>query len=120
MPLLDFTLTTLQSKIGYIWNFAIWIPNVVFRGPLVFAVGIFDTAIATMLGIAAHAQTTHQPHTFKACKFGGAETWGVPNGTESFFTVAGRLNHTVSSAERMCRDYVQEWQYSISIVYASI
>ncbi|KAF2806448.1 uncharacterized protein BDZ99DRAFT_573960 [Mytilinidion resinicola] len=104
------------TKIGFYWNFAIWIPNIIFPGPLVFLVGVFDTAIATMLSLALNSQTKHSPHTFGTCKWGGAETWQVPNGTESFFTVAGRLNSTVASSERMCRDYVQEWKYSMAIV----
>ncbi|OCK79624.1 hypothetical protein K432DRAFT_417213 [Lepidopterella palustris CBS 459.81] len=103
------------GKIGFFWNFALWIPTVLFPGPLVFIVGLFDLTIATMLGIATHLQSAYSPHTYSACRNGGAETWQVPNGTQSFFTLAGQLNATKTTPETMCRDYVEEWKYGVAM-----
>lgn len=79
--------------------------------------GLFDLAITTFLGMATYYQTGYSPHHYSTCKWGGAEVWQVPNGTDSFFTVAGALNKTRSSAERMCRDYVEEWKYGVALTY---
>ena len=40
----------------------------------------------------------------------------MPEGTPSFFAVAGQVNATKASAEKMCFDYVEEWKYAIAIV----
>ncbi|OCL05466.1 hypothetical protein AOQ84DRAFT_355945 [Glonium stellatum] len=103
-------------SIIFYWNFALWIPNCMFPNALVFMVGLVDSVFTVMMAIAAHLQTGYSPHSYSDCRHGTAETWQVPQGTPSFFHVAGQLNATKASAEKMCLDYVEEWKYGIAMV----
>ncbi|KAF2202578.1 hypothetical protein GQ43DRAFT_470795 [Delitschia confertaspora ATCC 74209] len=104
------------GKYGFYWNFVVWIPHLCLPPPFSLIFGILDTAITVMLSISNHDLSPLVPHSTGACKNGGAEKWQVSNGTKSFFTLAGELNSTKATPFKMCKSYVEEWQYGLSIV----
>ncbi|KAF2031147.1 hypothetical protein EK21DRAFT_63917 [Setomelanomma holmii] len=107
---------------AFYWNFAFWIPSFWFLPPLNFPFTIIDTVITVYLARATNYQTAYVPHSQASCD-GAAYDWHRPAGAnESFFQVAARLNATVSTPTKMCRTFVEEWQYGITLsaFYAAI
>lgn len=75
------------------------------------------------LARATHFQTGFSPHSKGACNgfAGAAYTWHRPAGAnESFFEAAGRLNSTVATPVKMCRSFVEEWQYGVTLTVFAI
>ncbi|ORY19569.1 hypothetical protein BCR34DRAFT_134628 [Clohesyomyces aquaticus] len=114
------------GKVGFYWNFAVWIPAIVIPAPLSLIFTIVDLAITVMLAIATHFQTGYVPHSFDGCRGNKSHEFQLPpNTNESFFEIAARLNSTSirkTSPFAMCKSYVEEWQYglSVTIFYALI
>jgi hypothetical protein len=82
---------------------------------LVTIIGGFDLTIAVYVGIAATFQSGYVP--FEPSKCQNAETWGISsNGVSSFFHVAGTLNPSRNSAEKVCQDFVKERRDATGIV----
>lgn len=58
-------------------------------------------------------QTQYAPHTEASC---AKAAYVRPAGAnESFFEAAGRLNGTATTGVKMCKSFVQEWQYGVAI-----
>jgi len=79
-------------------------------------------AVAVMIAMITNNLTPIVPHSIGACRKGGAENWQRPtegNMTLSFFSLAAELNATKTTPFKMCKSYVQEWQYGVSITYVS-
>jgi hypothetical protein len=108
----------IASKWGtfaFYWNFAAWIPTFWFPPPLNLPFTIIDTVITVYISLATHYQTGYAPHSKKSCN-GAAYDWYKPPGAnESFFQAAARLNGTVTTPVRMCRSFVEEWQYGVAL-----
>ncbi|KAH7384241.1 hypothetical protein DE146DRAFT_622413 [Phaeosphaeria sp. MPI-PUGE-AT-0046c] len=103
---------------AFYWNFAVWIPSFWFPPPINLPFAVIDTLATIYLSIATHRQTGYVPHTKRSCAFDAAYSWHRPPGAnESFFEAAARLNATVSTPEKMCETFVEEWQYGITISF---
>jgi hypothetical protein len=107
----------IKGTLGFYWNFAAWIPAIVVPAPYSIIFAIMDTAIAVMISIATSLQTTYSPHDIDRCRDSpGSHDWQRPSGrNESFFDAAARLNATKTTSFRMCKDFVQEWQYGVTL-----
>jgi hypothetical protein len=106
------------GAVALYWNFAVWLPSIWFIPPLNLPFMVVDIVITIYLSRATHYQTAYAPHSIDACNKGAAYTWHRPPGAnESFFEAAGRLNGTVVSPEKMCRTFVSEWQYGITLSF---
>jgi|TARA_R110002003_G_scaffold135_6_gene12551 hypothetical protein len=100
---------------GFYWNFAFWIPSFWFPPPLNLPFTVIDTVTTIYLARATHYQTAYVPHSKGSCA-GAAYDWHRPAGAnESFFEAAARLNATVATPVKMCRSFVEEWQYGITL-----
>jgi hypothetical protein len=98
---------------------AAWVPALWFPPPLNFPFTIVDTVTTVYIARATHYQTGYVPHTKGSCGT-AAYDWHRPAGAnESFFEAAGRLNGTAVAPVKMCRTFVEEWQYGITVSYGS-
>ena len=105
------------ATFGSYWNFAFWIPSLIFPPPVNLPFTVVDTVLTVYLSKATHYQTSYAPHSKAACA-GAAYTWHRPAGAnESFFEAAGRLNATVASPVDMCRSFTEEWQYGVTLSF---
>ncbi|EGE79155.2 uncharacterized protein BDCG_01572 [Blastomyces dermatitidis ER-3] len=106
------------SKIGFWWNFAMWIPTMLAPSLYVTLIGLFDAVIMVYFAIATVRQATYIPHSLGPCRI--AETWQVPmNGNESYFHVLETL-HTYPDdpdmnvpSDKICKDFVSQWRFGI-------
>ncbi|KAH7083679.1 hypothetical protein FB567DRAFT_604714 [Paraphoma chrysanthemicola] len=107
---------------GFYWNFAVWIPTFWFPPPLNLPFTVIDTVITIYLARASHYQTAYAPHSKGSCTSAAHDWYRPPGANESFFEAAARLNSTVATPTKMCRTFVEEWQYGIvlSAFYATI
>jgi hypothetical protein len=98
-----------QAKVGFVWNFAVWIPAIIVPAPFSLIFGIVDTAIAVMISLSTNIQTGYNPHSVDRCGGTGAHDWQLPPGAnESFFEASARLNATTTNSFQMCESYVVE------------
>jgi hypothetical protein len=100
---------------GFIWNFVVglctfWLPAP-FNAPFT----VVDTIVAVYLAKATHYQTPLIPHSKGSCN-NAAYDWAKPPGAnESYFEAVARLNGTVTTPVNMCKSFVREWQYGVSV-----
>ena len=86
--------------------------------PFSFPFALVDTAVAVLMSVATSHHTNYSPHSVNTCSGTGAHDWQLPPGaTESFFEVSARLNATATSPFAMCKSYVLEWRYGITIAF---
>ncbi|KAF2188957.1 hypothetical protein K469DRAFT_564483, partial [Zopfia rhizophila CBS 207.26] len=106
------------GEFGFYWNFAVWIPAIIIPAPFSLVFGIVDLAVAVMIGILTNLQTGYAPHSRDKCAGSGPHYWQLTPGTnESFFEASARLNATKTSAGRMCKSYVEEWKYGVTLSF---
>ncbi|KAF2468786.1 uncharacterized protein BDR25DRAFT_52970 [Lindgomyces ingoldianus] len=106
------------GKFGFYWNFAVWIPAIIIPPPFTIVFGFIDLAVTVMLSIVTRYQAGYAPHDVNRCRGSGSHYWQLPpNTTESFFEISARLNATKTSPFQMCKSYVQEWQYGITLSF---
>ncbi|OJD27538.1 hypothetical protein ACJ73_01076 [Blastomyces percursus] len=114
------------SKIGFWWNFAMWIPTMLVPSLYVILIGLLDAAIMVYFAIATVRQATYIPHSPGPCR--NAETWQVPmNGNESYFHVLETLHTYLDNpdmnvpSDKICKDFVSQWRFGIgSLLVVSI
>ncbi|KAG5302983.1 hypothetical protein I7I50_02532 [Histoplasma capsulatum G186AR] len=107
------------SKIGFWWNFAIWLPTIAAPSLCVTIIGMFDTTITVYFALATVRQGTYIPHSAGPCK--NADTWQVPtaNGNGSYFHILETLNTYPDKPEmhvpsdKICKDFVSQWRFGI-------
>lgn len=85
--------------------------------PFSLVFGLVDLALAIMLCLITQLQTAYSPHDVDRCKGSpGTHDWQRPLGSnESFFDAAARLNATATDSFHMCKSFVQEWQYGVTL-----
>ncbi|EGC46156.1 conserved hypothetical protein [Histoplasma capsulatum var. duboisii H88] len=112
------------SKIGFWWNFAIWLPTIAAPSLCVTIIGMFDTTITVYFALATVRQGTYIPHSAGPCK--NADTWQVPtaNGNGSYFHILQTLNTYPDKPEmhvpsdKICQDFVSQWRFGIGSLMA--
>ncbi|KAF2734071.1 hypothetical protein EJ04DRAFT_437684 [Polyplosphaeria fusca] len=106
------------GRVGFFWNIAVWVPAIIIIPPFSIIFGPLDIVLAVMLSLATQYQTSYVPHSIDSCRDGGAHAWQRPHGAnESFFEASARLNATTTSGFQMCKSYVLEWQYGITLSF---
>jgi hypothetical protein len=110
-----------QGWFGFTWSFFTWIPAVLIPAPVNVVFGIVDAVLAGHLAYATHLLAGYSPKHSKHCLSTLAHEFQLPPGAqESFFEAAARLRDTETDATAMaaivmCRSFVREWQYGVSV-----
>ncbi|PGG95756.1 hypothetical protein GX51_08137, partial [Blastomyces parvus] len=106
------------SRIGFWWNFVMWIPTMMAPSLYITIIGLVDTTVMVYFAIATVRQATYIPHSSEPCK--NADTWQVPmNGNESYFHVLQTLNTYKDNpdmnvpSDKICKDFVSQWKFGI-------
>lgn len=104
------------GNFAFFWNITIWIPSIWLEPPLHLPVAAGDILVTIYIARATHYQSRYVPTAKSACNDMSTFYDQRPPGTnESFFAAAARLNATVTTPTKMCKNFAEERQYGISI-----
>ncbi|KAF1832660.1 hypothetical protein BDW02DRAFT_419576 [Decorospora gaudefroyi] len=106
------------ASVVFYWNISIAIASAVFIPPFNFPIVVVDTLATVYLSLATHYQTGYVPHSKSACHLSDTSLMQPPQGVnESFFAAAARLNATAALPADICANFVEEWQYGITLSF---
>lgn len=104
----------LQSRIGYIWNLAAWIPTLVLPSFMVIVIGAFDLTIVGLLSNITVLEQQFVPANKDQCA--RESTWRA-DGTKTFFGIIGDNTEPAASASGICKDFFRMRHYGFGALY---
>ncbi|KAH7552218.1 hypothetical protein BM1_09080 [Bipolaris maydis] len=106
------------ASFAFLWNLTIWVPSIWLHPPLHLPVVVGDVLITVYIARVVDYQNGYVPTEKSACNDMSTFYNQRPPGTnESFFAAAARLNATATTPTKLCKSFVEERQYGISVVF---
>ena len=103
----------LQSRIGFIWNLAAFVPTIILPSFLVIVIGLFDLTVLSVFGAILGYEAQFLPRNETECS--QAASWQVPSdgGKGLFEVIADSVDATPKS---VCDYFFRNRYYAVVVM----